>query len=128
MANPEFVIRNSGFRHSGLLRFHQRPAGVMAAVGTNDVRRLGRAALRAGLQLLWLQGVVRAAHAGAGVGLFAFWDGHGGNLSEMLASKGFGEFISLCGRANERQGRDKTARGARKLSGAWQFVAGLKII
>jgi hypothetical protein len=60
--------------------------------------------------------------------MFAFGYGHGGNLSEMFASKGFGEFISLCGRAMERQGREKLGNAVRKLCGAWQVVAVLKII
>jgi hypothetical protein len=86
------------------------------------------AAFRAGLKLFGLQGVVGAAHACAGVGLFAFGNGHGGNLSEILTSKGFGEFISLCGGATERQGRENNVIKQRNLSGDWQLAAGLKII
>ena len=83
----------------------------MAAVRADDVRGLLRAALRAGLELFGLQGVMRSAHAGAGVRLFALGYGHGGNLSELLASKGFGESINLCGLAAERQGREKRGSG-----------------
>jgi hypothetical protein len=100
----------------------------VAAVGANDVRGLLRAAFRAGLKLLGLQGVVRAAHAGAGIGLFALGDGHGGNLSEMLASKGFGESISVCGRGKKRQGRENIVIELLILFGNWQLIAGLKII
>jgi hypothetical protein len=100
----------------------------MAAVGADDVRRLLRAAFWTGLKLLGLQGMVGAAHAGAGIGLFALGDSHGGNLSEMLASKGFGESISVCGRAAERQGRENIVNGLLILFGDWQLIAGLKII
>ena len=100
----------------------------MATVGADDVRGLLRAAFRASLKLLGLQGVVGAAHAGSGIRLFALGDGHGGNLSEMLASKGFGEFISLCGQGKERQGREEYLNALRNLFGDWQVAAGLKII
>ena len=109
-----------------LLRLNQRPAGVMAAVGADDVRGLLRAALRAGLELLGLQGVVGAAHAGAGVRLSAFGYGHGRNLSEMLSSKGFGEFISLCGQGKERQGRDKAIADLTDLSRRLAIHRGVK--
>jgi hypothetical protein len=111
-----------------LFCFHHCATGVVATIGANDVRGLLRAAFWAGLKLFGLQGVVRAAHAGAGVGLFALGDGHGGNLSEILASKGFGESTSLCGGATERQGRENNVIERRNLSGDWQLPAGLKII
>jgi hypothetical protein len=60
-----------------LLRLHHRPALVRAAVRADDVRRLRCAALRARLQLLGLHPVVRATLTGAGIGMFAFGDGHG---------------------------------------------------
>jgi hypothetical protein len=60
-----------------LLRLDHGAAHVVAAVGTRDVRRLRRPALRASLELLRLHAVVRAALAGAGIGVFAFRDGHG---------------------------------------------------
>jgi hypothetical protein len=63
-----------------LLRLDHRPAAIMPAVRTDDVRRNLCAAFRAGLQLLGLQTMMRAAHAGAGIRLFAFRDGHGTNL------------------------------------------------
>ena len=47
-----------------LLGFDNRPATVLATVRANDVRRLHRATLRAGLKLLGGQPVVRATHAG----------------------------------------------------------------
>jgi hypothetical protein len=71
---------------------------------------------------------VRATHAGAGVGLLSFGDGHGGNLSEILASKGLGESISLFAPPTERQGREKFDTSVLKMCSAWQFVAVLKII
>ena len=72
-----------------LLRLNHRPATVMAAVRTDDVRRNRRATLGTGLQLLGLQPMMRAAHAGTGIRLFAFGNGHGTNLR---MGQHFGQF------------------------------------
>ena len=62
-----------------LFRLNHGPAAVLAAIRADDVGGDHRAALRAGVELLRLQAVVRAAHAGAGIGLFALGNGHGSN-------------------------------------------------
>ena len=74
----ERTIRHSSFGNSSflLLRLDHRAAGVVAAVRADHVRRFRRAALRAGLELLGFERVVRATHAGAGIRVFAFWNGH----------------------------------------------------
>jgi hypothetical protein len=123
--NSSFVIRK--FVISPLFRFHHRSARVMAAVGANHVRRLLRAAFRAGLKLLGLQGVVGAAHSGAGIGLFALGDSHGGNLSEMLACKGFENPSAYAVRSRSVKAA-KIVTGLLILFGNWQLIAGLKII
>jgi hypothetical protein len=60
--------------------------------------------------------------------MFAFRYGHGGDLSEMLVSKGFGEFISLRGQPEQRQDRGKTVTRLRNLASGWQSGAASKII
>jgi hypothetical protein len=60
-----------------LLRLNHGAAGVVAAVAADDMGRRGGAALGAGGELLRLDRVVRATHAGAGVRLLALGDGHG---------------------------------------------------
>src|SRR3972149_6080879 len=55
------------------------PTAVLAAVGADDVRGDGRAALRASVELLGGESVVRPPHAGARIGLFALRYGHGSN-------------------------------------------------
>jgi hypothetical protein len=74
-----FVIRK--FVIPLLFRLDDRSAAVVATVRADDVRRLRRAALGAGLKLLRLERVVRPPHAGAGIRLFAFGDTHDGHLS-----------------------------------------------
>src|SRR5262245_59271327 len=85
--DSSFDIRHSEIRHSPLLGLDDRPARVVAAVGADDVRGLWRAALGAGLELLGLERVVRAAHAGAGIRLFAFGDAHGGEPTCFLPNE-----------------------------------------
>jgi len=75
--NRSFVIRELVI--SPLLRLDHRPAAVLAAVGADDVRGDGRAALRASVELLGGESVVRPPHAGARIGLFALRYGHGSN-------------------------------------------------
>jgi len=68
---PGWVI----FSYS-ILGIDNRAAHVMTTVGAGDVRRRRPTALGTGLQLLGGQAVMRATLAGAGIGMFAFGDGH----------------------------------------------------
>jgi hypothetical protein len=86
------------------LRLDQRPPAVVTAIRANHVRGLLSATFWARLELLRLEGVVRTSHAGARIRLFALGYGHGSNLSEMLESKGFGEFTKILHGGLERQG------------------------
>ena len=58
------------------LGFNNRAAHVMTAIGAGHMRRCCRTALGAGLELLSGQSVVRPTLARAGIGMFAFGDGH----------------------------------------------------
>jgi hypothetical protein len=109
-------IRHSSFVNSSfspLLGLDNRPAAVLAAVWADDVRRLRRAAFGARLELLSFEGVVRATHACAGVGLFAFWYGHdctcrSGSPDPAILGlfASFGESTSVRPAVEVRQGRD----------------------
>jgi hypothetical protein len=76
--DPSADLGVTGFRPECLLlRLDHGAAGVVAAVSADDVGRRGRTALGAGGELLRLDRVMRATHAGAGVRLLALGDGHG---------------------------------------------------
>jgi hypothetical protein len=60
----------------GVAGFDDRAAHVVAAIRADHVRRDGRAALRAVMQLLRLLLIVGPAGTGAGITLTALWYGH----------------------------------------------------
>ena len=88
-----------------LLSFDDRTARVIAAIRANHVRRLHRATLGAGLQLLGRKGVVRTAHAGPRIRLFAFRDTHDPHLSNKALPMDFDRPNSLKRQALTSQGR-----------------------
>jgi hypothetical protein len=92
-----------------LLRLHQRPPAIVAAIGADHVRGFLRATLGARLELFRLESIVRTSHAGARIRLLALRYGHGSNLSEMLELKGFVESTKICRRRLDRQGRARPA-------------------
>lgn len=65
-----------------LRRLDHRPAHVVSAIRTDDVRHHHRATLGTGVELLGLQRVVRTTLAGSGVGMLTLGKGHGWNLPE----------------------------------------------
>src|SRR6185312_3590449 len=79
---------------ANLLCFDDRAACVMATVRANDVRRLRRAALRAGLQLLGFKSIVRPTHPGPRIRLFAFRNTHDNTCQKSIYDRYFG-LISL---------------------------------
>jgi hypothetical protein len=78
-----------------LLSFDNRAARVIAAVRANDVRWLHRATLGAGLKLLCRKSVVRTAHAGPRIRLFAFGNTHDRCLSNKALIGNFDRLNSL---------------------------------
>jgi hypothetical protein len=109
-----------------LLRFDNRPAGVLPAVRANYVGRLHRATLRTGLQLLHLQRVVGATHAGPRIGMFAFGYGHGDTCRIDSMLSGWEESTSLSARPWPRQGRELRCSRAARLCGTYQWKFGCR--
>jgi hypothetical protein len=72
-----------------LLSFDDRATRVIAAIWADDVRRLHRATLRAGLKLLRRQSVVRSPHAGPRVRLFTLRNTHDPHLSKKSFANEF---------------------------------------
>ena len=56
-----------------LLDLDNFTAFVKSTVGTDGMGKAHRTAVRAGSQVTGLQGVVRAAHIAAALGMFALW-------------------------------------------------------
>lgn len=102
---PSFDIRHSEIRHY-LFGLNNPPPAILPAIRADNVRRLHRAALRAGLQLLGLQRVVCTTHAGPRVRLFAFRYAHG-NTCKLAKYVACGESTSVSRLSTRRQGRQE---------------------
>ena len=124
MKDKSFVIRHWAFVISPLFRLHHRPPCVMSTIRAHHVRRLRRATLRARLELLGLKSVVRATHAGAGIRLFAFWNGHRSTCAKADFST-CGESTSLRARAGEGQVRENDGRDT---VWEWVFSVGTRVL
>ena len=87
-------------RRMPLFHFDDFATHVVAAIGTDDMCRQDVAALRADVQLARFFRVVRAAGAGASVGVLAFGNGHDcfSSPTEPVPAKHLATSIAAAGR------------------------------